>query len=148
VSYECTRAYRADNPEFEAQVEIAMGLYRDDLVREAHRRAVEGWDERPITNDKGEVVGYVHKHSDRLLELLLKQVDPSFRENGAAVQINTGGGMVQPAAEFAELANLSGTARENLRAILEELKASRDPVQEAIDVSASTTSEEPAHGDE
>jgi hypothetical protein len=42
----------------------------DALEREAWRRAVEGFDE-PV-HYQGEVVGYVKKYSDRMLELLLK----------------------------------------------------------------------------
>lgn len=142
VSYECTRAYRAENPEFEAQVEIAMGLHRDVMVQEAHRRAVDGWDERPILDNDGKIVGYVHKHSDRLLELLIKQVDPSFREH-QGVQINNNLGQLGAAAEFKELATLSGQARHNLRAILEEMKANRDPVKDAIDVTATSSDSKP-----
>ena len=64
---------RGRDPEFakawDEAVDHAVGV----LEAEAFRRAVEGWDE-PTR------FGPVRKHSDRLLELMLKARNPQYRE--------------------------------------------------------------------
>jgi len=135
VSYKCVRDFRLKSPEFREQVELALELHRDRLLEEATRRAVDGWDERPVVDDEGNIVGYVHKYSDRLLELLLKRADPSFRDNAGGPHTNQSAG----ASALAELATLSPEARDKLRSVLEEAaKALQppDPVTNAVEVEA------------
>ena len=51
-----------------------------DAIRdEIRRRAVDGWDE-PVYQ-RGELAGYIHRKSDRLLELEAKRRDPAYRDN-------------------------------------------------------------------
>ena len=90
VCPETVRAYRKRNPEFKALEQDARDDYTERLIAEANRRAVEG-----VPNDvfyQGEKVGEVQKYSDRLLELLLKRNDPTFREKN--VEINQTGGVM------------------------------------------------------
>ena len=65
---------RARDAEFAAAWDEALNHAVGILEREAFRRAVEGWDE-PTR------FGTVRKHSDRLLELMLKARIPQFREH-------------------------------------------------------------------
>ena len=75
------------DPDFALAWDEAVNIAADALEREAWRRAVEGFEE-PV-HYRGEVVGYVKKYSDRMLELLLKAHRPEkYRESGANVLIN------------------------------------------------------------
>ena len=84
VNYTTMNSYRAgqqnEDLEFEEQVQEALHSYRDILTKETHRRAVEGWEERPVISKEGSVVGYVYKYDSQLLLALLKKHDPEFRE--------------------------------------------------------------------
>jgi hypothetical protein len=64
---------RDRDPIFREMWDAALAISRDVLAREAWRRAVEGVIE-PVVS-KGEVVTYVRKHSDRLMEFLLERLD-------------------------------------------------------------------------
>lgn len=95
VSPETIRVYRRDVPEFAEMYDLALQDYRESLEREVHRRAVEGWDE-PVYQ-KGEMVGTIRRHSDRMLELLIKKNIPEYRDK-VSVDANVKGGvMVVPA---------------------------------------------------
>ena len=59
--------------------EQAVDESTDTLIGEAVRRATVG-DEQPVYH-KGELIGYRNTKSDNLLMFLLKQRDPSFRDN-------------------------------------------------------------------
>jgi len=65
---------RDRDPEFAAAWKDAVEHATGIVEREAFRRAVEGWDE-PTR------FGPVRRHSDRLLELLLKARSPQYREH-------------------------------------------------------------------
>ena len=67
-------AERDRDPEFAAAWKDAVEHATGIVEREAFRRAVEGWDE-PTR------FGPVRKHSDRLLELMLKARNPQYREH-------------------------------------------------------------------
>lgn len=77
---------RKSDPEFAALWKEAEEISIDGLEDEARRRGVEGWDE-PVYQ-KGRKVGTIKRHSDRMLEILLKGHRPKFRENQVAVQVN------------------------------------------------------------
>lgn len=79
------------DPEFCEAYDRAQSIFREGLVSEAYRRAVEGWLE-PVYQ-KGECVGEVRRYSERLLEMLLKRFDPAFRDK-AMVDVNVGQGGV------------------------------------------------------
>ena len=85
---------RLRDPEFAAEVDEAYHADgRDTLVEVARCRAVDGWDEAVF--QKGELVGYVRKYDHRLLELLIKQRDPSFRDRVSVEQSGPGGGPIE-----------------------------------------------------
>lgn len=86
ISYQTMKHHReggpkADrDPEFEGDYLQAMGDYVGLLKAEAQRRAVEGWEERPVLDKEGNVVGHVQKYSDTLLLALLKRSDDGYKE--------------------------------------------------------------------
>ena len=74
-----TRQWRED-AQFQEALERAQLMAVDVLEGEAHRRAVEGWEE-PVGWYKGEAGGVVRKYSDLLLIFLLKGIRPEkYRE--------------------------------------------------------------------
>lgn len=109
------------DPEFAEGYEEAMETYRDALVAEAHRRAVDGVPE-PIYyqgarvtegDDKRDAV--VLKYSDRMLELLLKRHIPEFRDRSTVDQ-NV---KQEVTIQMADLGKLPREDRDQLRALLE-----------------------------
>ncbi len=80
-------------PHYGAQFDDAYEQASDLLEAEAIRRGLEGWLEPKYGRDKGKdagtvEVGTIRRFSDRLLELVLKQRRPSFRER--PVQVGVG----------------------------------------------------------
>lgn len=95
VSFEKVRLHRKANPDYEAAWQQAIEIWRESLESEALRRAIDGWDE-PVYQ-KGELVGTIHRKSERLLELLLKaNIPEKFRENIKIEGNVTGGVLVVP----------------------------------------------------
>lgn len=84
VSYQTMKLHRRggkrEDLEFEADYQQAMGDYVGVLKAEAQKRAVVGWDERPVIDKEGNVRGHVHKYSDTLLLALLKRSDDGYKE--------------------------------------------------------------------
>jgi hypothetical protein len=78
VSRDSVYKWRKRYPTFNALMEEAEQDATDAIRIEVHRRAVVGWDE-PVYQG-GKKVGVIHKYSDRMLELLVKSKDPSFKE--------------------------------------------------------------------
>ena len=80
--------WKKSDPEFAALWKEAEEIATDGLVDEARRRGVEGWDEDVY--QQGKRVGTIRRHSDRMLEILLKGHRPEkYRENPTtAVQVN------------------------------------------------------------
>lgn len=73
----------------------ALERYRDNLENEARRRAWEGV-KTPVFH-QGKIVGHVQKHSDRLMESLLRAERPEkFRDNVKMETEVTGGVLVVP----------------------------------------------------
>lgn len=116
------------DPEFTAGIEEAMLRFKDSLVKEAHRRGVEGVSEpvwyrgvrahdgvNPDTNEP--IPATVQKYSDKMLELLLKRHIPEFRDR-VTVDQNTSikGGL---AVGLADLDDLSPAGRAKLRELLD-----------------------------
>ena len=97
VSPSTVRKLQKADPDFADAYQEALDEYREWVEREVVRRAVEGWDE-PVFQ-KGEQVGEVRKHSDALLMMLMKKLDPAYKEKHQ-VDVNIGGGILAvPAAE-------------------------------------------------
>lgn len=86
ISYQTMKHHRVGGPKadrdpsFEANYQQAMGNYVAMLKAEAQRRAIDGWEERPVIDKEGNVVGHVHKYSDALLLALLKRSDDGYKE--------------------------------------------------------------------
>lgn len=72
---------RERDPEFAQQWDEAMEAAKADVEHELFRRAQEGYLE-PIYGGRyrEQIVGYVTKYSDRLLELRAKALLPAYRE--------------------------------------------------------------------
>lgn len=120
ISYECMRVHRKDDEEFQAMYAAAMERHRDRLYDEAQSRAVDGWNERPVVDKDGNVVGHVRKKSDTLMSLLLKRADPAFRDQVKIDQTTRHEGRVTVAHDV-DLSTLSKKGRAALRAVLAEL---------------------------
>lgn len=86
ISYQTMKHHRKGGPKadrdptFEADYQQAMGDYVGMLKAEAQRRAVDGWEERPVIDKEGHIVGHVQKYSDNLLLALLKRSDDGYKE--------------------------------------------------------------------
>lgn len=95
VSEETIRRYMKNNIEdFATRFEEARGLYRDKLEAEIHRRAVNGWKEEVYGGkDRDELVGYVTRYSDRLLEFHAKRHIPEYRDK-QQLDVNVRGGVI------------------------------------------------------
>jgi hypothetical protein len=73
--------WRKNDPEFAAAWDEAVTEGVDRLEDEAHRRAVEGHNPRPVYH-KGRKVGEIREYSDSLLGLLLKSRRPEVYARG------------------------------------------------------------------
>jgi hypothetical protein len=73
--------WRQNDPEFATAWDEAVAEGVDRLEDEAHRRAVEGYNPRPIYH-KGKKVGEIREYSDSLLALLLKSRKPEVYARG------------------------------------------------------------------
>jgi hypothetical protein len=78
-------------PALQALKDEAKDLYRDKVSRAVHNRAIDGWLE-PVFY-KGELIGYIRKFSDRMLELQAKRYIPEYRDK-AAVDLSVAGGVL------------------------------------------------------
>ncbi|HHN74656.1 MAG TPA: hypothetical protein ENK10_05440 [Acidobacteria bacterium] len=82
-------AWRRTDEAFAAALEGAEALRADLIEGEAIRRAVHGWDE-PVYH-RGELVGYVRRYSDSLLDRLLRGYLPErYRDRASVEQHVTG----------------------------------------------------------
>lgn len=82
--------YKTD-PAFREAYDQAKEYFADSVEKEALRRGMEGWIEKPVVDKDGNVVGQVHKYSDRLLELALKRHRPEY---GEKVDVRVSGGVI------------------------------------------------------
>lgn len=98
LSYVTVNRLRKDDPVFAELWAEAMQAYRDSLVEECHRRAIEGWDEPQFSQRLGTQMGVVRKFDSRLLELMLKRHIPEFREQFKGEISISGGVLVAPIA--------------------------------------------------
>lgn len=98
LSYMTVLRLEKQDEEFKTMVHEAMESYRESLQREAHRRAVDGWDEPVFSQKLGTQIGTVRKYDSKLLELMLKRHVPEFREKFEGEIKVTGGVLVAPLA--------------------------------------------------
>lgn len=102
LSYFTTMRLRKEEPEFQQWCDHSLQGYRESLVAEAHRRAIDGWDEPVFSQRMGTQMGVVRKYDSRLLELLLKRHIPEFREQFKGEITVSGGVLVAPIAPLSE----------------------------------------------
>lgn len=132
------------DPMLESDIEAALEVYTDSLRAEVRRRGVDGWDERPVISETtGEIVGYVHKYSDALLQLELKRRDRTYRDVVKVEQSGT----VQHAHLHAtvDLEKLIAAMTPEQRALIRQLKAIELPVL-AAEATKSEDTKAPAEG--
>lgn len=116
VSEETVRHYAKHNIEgFGDLYDEAKGLFREKIESEIQRRAIEGVDEPIIGGkDRDEVVTYVKRYSDRLLELLAKRHIPEYRDK-QQLDVNVSGGvMIVPGRAMTQESWIEATANERL----------------------------------
>ena len=83
-----------DSPEFRELVEEAHGIYLNMLEAEALRRGAEGVLEPIVAGKDPEIVTYVRRFSDKLLEGLLRKADPVGWGNRDGVNVNVHAGVL------------------------------------------------------
>ena len=105
---------RKNDPAFAEACEVALERYRLTLVKEAHRRAVDGVDRAVIGGkDRDEVVHVERHYSDRLLELMLKRYIPEFRDKSTVEHAGAVG-----VAQLPDMTKLSREERELVRRLV------------------------------
>jgi hypothetical protein len=104
---------RDADPAFAAEWKTAYTEGTDALVKEARRRAVDGVEDVKVigSGDMQREVPVVH-YSDTLLMFLIKQRDPSFRDNSRVEVTGGGGGPVQVEYRGVKLSDILTAARE------------------------------------
>lgn len=92
VSYATACNHKNADKDFAAAWNEAAELFTEGLENEALKRAIDGWDE-PVYQ-KGELVGTIHRYSERMMEILLKANLPQkYREN-IKLDANVTGGVL------------------------------------------------------
>lgn len=89
---------RAADDAFAAAWDDALASGTEALIDEVRRRATDGVEE-PVFQG-GKLVGHVRRYSDILLMFLVKQRDPSFRENHRVEVTGRDGGPVEVQAGY------------------------------------------------
>jgi len=138
-STQVARTYQARVPEFAAAVREAVCRYRDSLVREATRRAVEGVQVDRFNRD-GEPVGTVTQYADGLLAKVIDRADRVIGDLPAEKQQGVG------ALDATLVQKLSPEGRRALRIVLSELAGlvpteedlQNEGISSAVDVQVSS----------
>lgn len=128
------RKYRNDVDDFDMLCNVALSEYRDTIRTELHRRALHGtkipivggqFKDQLVKDDAGNVV-YNVVQSDRLLELIAKQADPTLKET---TKVEVSGG-IDLRTSF-NYQKLSPEARKLLRALLKQIMKDNEAEREA-----------------
>jgi hypothetical protein len=98
LSWYTIKRLSKQDEDFKGLIDESIERYKDALVREAHRRAVEGWEEPVFSHKTGTQMGTIRKYDSRLLELMLKRHIPEFREKFEGEIKMTGGVLIAPLA--------------------------------------------------
>ena len=109
ITYGCVRYWEVNDDNFGELVLDAHQCWLESLEREAFRRGVEGVLEPVVAGKDPEIVTYVRKYSDKLLELLMRKADPTgYGNRGTDVNVNVKTGvLVAPAGQTLESTPLS-----------------------------------------
>jgi len=99
ISPATVRRVAKQDPAFKEAMEEAKQDFVEAMEREVVRRAVMGVDE-PVFQ-QGEQVGEVRKYSDALLMMLMKKLDPTYKEKHQ-IDVSLGGGILAVPAQEAE----------------------------------------------
>lgn len=100
LRYMSLRKYLVSHPEFRERLEDAKARYREKIERTIEGRGIDGWNE-PVFH-QGSICGYVHKFSDRMLELHAKRHIPEYRDKISVDAEVRGGVLVIPSAGGAD----------------------------------------------
>ena len=138
-STQVARVYAARVPEFGAAVREAVSKYRDSLVQEATRRAVDGVQVDRFNRD-GEPVGTVTQFADGLLAKLIDRGDRIVGDLPAEKQTGVG------SLDATLVSKLSPEGRRALRIVLSELAGlvpteedlQNEGISSAVDVQVSS----------
>ncbi len=124
VSYETVRIALRDDECFRDAFGVVQQQFRESIATEIHRRGVRGVQEPIIGGEnKDEVVTYVRKYSDRLLEMHARRHIPAYRdrvqqkedeETGRANPTGTVAGL--------DLSQLTARGRDLLRELIQEAR--------------------------
>lgn len=87
---------RKFDADFNEACNRAMAAYVDATEKKIVGRAVDGWDEPQWSHKTGMQLGTVRKFDSRLAELVLKRINPAYREKFEGEVKVTGGVMVVP----------------------------------------------------
>lgn len=123
LAFITVKRLQRDDEDFAAYMEDAMNTYRESLEREAHRRAVDGWDEPVFSQKLGCEIGVIRKYDPRLLELMLKRHIPAYREKFEGEIKVTGGVLVAPVTQATVAAWAQQHGGEKIQLLSEEGKA-------------------------
>lgn len=94
VLHQQVRKFVKENLQFAEAVQDAQAEFNESLEMEAHRRAVDGWNEPVYSQKLGTKIGQVRRYSDRLLEIMLKKNIAGYREKRSDDQNVVAGVMV------------------------------------------------------
>ncbi len=93
VNYGCVRHWEVNSDHFGQLCLEAHQEYLNKIEREIWRRGVEGVLEPIVAGKDPEIVTYVRKYSDKMLELLARKADPTgfgTKDTNLQVNVNTG----------------------------------------------------------
>lgn len=127
VSYATLSTYMNKNMwNLADRVAEAMEDYREAIEQEIHRRAIEGVPEPIIGGkDRDEIITYVQRYSDRLLEFHAKRHIPEYRAS-TQVDLNVRGGVIAVPAQPTTIEAWAETATKALLPSIEkEMDGSR-----------------------
>lgn len=89
------RRHMEIDPDFAEAVDQARQSYRDHIKTKVYELAVEGVQEPIIGGEfKDEIVAYKTVYFPNLLAMEAKRVEPAYRENAGAVQVQVNTGVV------------------------------------------------------
>lgn len=117
------------DPDFRARYDHACAEQLESLIETARKRAEDGWIERPIISKDGAHCGDVTKYDGSLLQFLIKQRDPSFRDSMKVEATHAGVIEHQHTLDIEKMVRrLTRRGRAALKEVLDELRQIEVPV--------------------
>lgn len=98
ISLQTVRDHIKNDPDFAEAYEEAKERYRDRCHEQADKLMFEGVDQPLLGGkDKDQIITYVTKYSEGLLQMELKRVDPSYKDRSEIEHKGGGGVLIAPA---------------------------------------------------